>query len=181
MKNKIKKIVISFAVSLIFSQGIYAEDTPQKLEGITVTAQKTEENVQEVPISMSVFDEFEIEDLKIESVQDVASYTSNFALMDKGGGVFTPTIRGVSNSLPNSSSVSQPTSIIIDGIPISVPKEFNVALMDIERIEVLKGPQGTLYGKEAEAGVINIITQKPDNETRGKTGVEFGSDNKWFC
>jgi iron complex outermembrane receptor protein len=148
------------------------------LSEMTVTAQKREESVQEVPISMTVFDEIEIEDSKIESIQDVASYTSNFALMNKSTEVFTPTIRGVSNSLPFASSTSQPVSVIIDGIPISNSQGFNVALLDIERIEVLKGPQGTLYGKEAEAGVINIITKKPDNETRGKVGVELGEDNK---
>ena len=148
------------------------------LENLTVTAQKTEEKVQEVPISMTVFDAIAIEDSKIESVQDIASYTSNFALIDKSAGVFTPTIRGISNSLPFGSSTSQPSSVIIDGIPVSTSQGFNETLMDIERIEVLKGPQGTLYGKEAEAGVINIITKQPNNETRGKIGVELGEDNK---
>jgi len=173
-----KKIVLSVATSLILSQSIYGEDTPQELEAVTVTAQKTQENLQEVPISMSVFDEFYIEDSKIESVQDIAPYTSNFALIDKSSGVFTPTIRGISNSLPNGTLTAQSSSIIIDGIPVSVAKGFNITLMDIERIEVLKGPQGTLYGKEAEAGVINIITKQPNNETRGKIGVELGEDNK---
>ena len=146
-----------------------------KLEELTVSAQKQEENVQDVPISMTVFDEFAIEDRKIESIQDVASYTSNFSLMDKGLGVFIPSIRGISNSF---TTLSQPSSVIIDGIPVSSSTGFNVTLMDIERIEVLKGPQGTLYGKEAQAGVINVITKKPDNETRGKIGVELGEDNK---
>ena len=173
-----RKIALSFAVSLIFSQVIYAEDTPQQLDSITVTAQKTEENVQEVPISMSVFDELYIEDSKIESIQDVASHTSNFALQDKSGGIFTPTIRGISNSLPFSCAGSQSVSVIIDGIPVSSAQGYNLTLMDIERIEVLKGPQGTLYGKEAEAGVINVITKKPDNEIRGKIGVELGEDSK---
>jgi len=145
------------------------------LEEITVTAQKREESVQEVPISMTIFDEITIEDSKIESVQDIAAYTSNFALIDKASGVFSPVMRGVSNTF---SKISQPISIIIDGIPISNAQGFNEALMDIERIEVLKGPQGTLYGKEAEAGVINIITKKPDNDARGKVGVELGEDNK---
>ena len=104
------------------------------LEDITVTAQKREESVHEVPISMTVFDEIAIEDSKIESVQDIAPYTSNFALIDKSSGVFSPVIRGVSNTF---SKISQPISIIIDGIPISNAQGFNEALMDIERIEVL--------------------------------------------
>ena len=148
-----------------------------KLETMTVTAQKREENVQKVPISMTVFDEFAIEDSKIESVRDVAAYTPNFMLIDRSGGYSSPSIRGVSSNL-SGAGVSQPTSVIVDGIPISNINGFNEALMDIERIEILKGPQGTLYGKEAEAGVINVITKKPDNEARGKIGAEFGSDNK---
>ena len=171
------KIILSLSSLLILHNNIYAKDL-QRLETVTVTAQKIEENIQEVPISMTAFDEFTIEDRKIESIEDIASHTSNFALIDKSGGIFMPTIRGISNSLPFSSSSSQPTALIIDGIPISSSQGFNETLMDIKRIEVLKGPQGTLYGKEAEAGVINVITKKPDNETRGKIGLELGSDNK---
>ncbi len=167
-----RKIVLSVATSLILSQSIYAEDTPKELDSVTVTANKIEENLQEVPISMTVFDEFAIEDRKIESIQDVASYSSNFTLIDQGGGVFTPVIRGISNS------IGEASQIIIDGIPISYSQGFNMSLIDIERIEVLKGPQGTLYGNNAQAGVINIITKQPNNDTRGKIGVELGEDNK---
>jgi len=141
----------------------------ERLEDLVVTANKVEENVQEVPISITVFDEFTIEDRKIESIEDVAEYTSNFTLIDRGAGIFVPSVRGMS---------TQPVSVIIDGIPVSDHQGFNISLIDIERIEVLKGPQSTLYGKDAQAGVINVITKKPDNETRGKVGAEFGSDNK---
>jgi len=175
MEKQNSKIILSLAVSVILTNNLYAEDI-KSLDTVTVTANKIEENVQEVPISMTVFDEFTIEDRKIESIQDVASYTSNFALMDKVGGAFTPTIRGITN--PNTFSLTQPISVIINGIPISRSQGFNETLMDIERIEVLKGPQGTLYGKEAQAGVINIITKKPDNETKAKVGLELGEDNK---
>ena len=147
-----------------------------KLEEVTVTAQKREENLQKVPISMTVFDKFTIEDSKIESIQDVASYTSNFTLENRGGGVSVPSIRGIVNS--SFSRMAPSAGIIIDGIPISNSNSFNETLMDIERIEVLKGPQGTLYGKDAQAGVINIITKQPDNTTRAKIGVELGEDNK---
>jgi len=169
-----RKIALSFVASLILSQSVYANDT-KKLDTVTVTANKVEENVQEVPISMTVFDEFKIEDKKIESIEDVASYTSNFTLIDRAGGISFPSIRGISNS---NAGGSQSASIIIDGIPVSASQGFNITLMDIERIEVLKGPQGTLYGNEAQAGVINVITKKPDNETRGKVGIELGEDNK---
>ena len=177
MKKQKSKIILSLSTAVILTNNLYAKDI-NSLDTVTVTANKIKENLQEVPISMSVFDEFSIEDRKIESIQDVALHTSNFMLMDKSGGIFMPTIRGISNSLPYSSAGSQATSIVIDGIPVSSSQGYNITLMDIERIEVLKGPQGTLYGKEAEAGVINIITKKPNNEVKGKVGIEIGEDNK---
>jgi len=70
-----RTIALSFITSLILSQNLYAEDTPKSLDSVTVTANKIEENIQEVPISMSIFDEFSIADRKIESIQDVAAYT----------------------------------------------------------------------------------------------------------
>ncbi|WP_020588904.1 TonB-dependent receptor [Desulfobacter curvatus] len=176
LKKLKRKIALIAVASLILSQNIYADENPQKLDSITVTAQKTEENIQEVPISMTVFDEVTIEDKKIESIKDIAPYTSNFVLLDKGSGYSAPSIRGISNTITTLSSNNM--SVMVDGIPVSYSHGFNETLMDIERVEVLKGPQGTLYGKEAQAGVINVITKKPDNETMGKIGVELGEDNK---
>jgi len=169
-------VVLLFSTIPVMADQSHKTRMEMKLEEVTVTAQKREENVQEVPISITVFDEFAIEDRKIESIQDLASYTSNFTLENRAGGVFAPSIRGIVNS--SFSRLSASTGLLIDGIPISNRNSFNETLMDIERIEVLKGPQGTLYGKDAQAGVINIITKKPDNETRGKIGVELGEDNK---
>jgi len=170
-----KKIVCSIATSFILVNHIYAKDI-KEFGTLTVTAQKVEENIQQVPISITAFDEFTIEDRKIESVQDIAPYTSNFVLIDKMAGYFTPSIRGVSHSLGY--SLSNPVSVIIDGIPVSNANGFNETLMDIERIEILKGPQVTLYGKDAQAGAINIITKKPNNETDIKIKGDIGSDNK---
>ena len=148
----------------------------KKLETITVTAQKQEENVQEVPISITVFTETDIVDKKIESVKDIAPFTPNLTLFDNSGaGNFTTTIRGIQSS---GTSFSTSAALLIDGIPILFANGMDETLMDIERIEVLKGPQSSLYGKDTEAGAINIITRKPGNEFIGKIGAEFGSDNK---
>jgi len=176
--NKMKyknKIRLSLVSSIFLVNSIYAKDVNQ-LDTVTVTAQKVEENIQEVPISMSVFDEFSIIDRKIESIKDIAPHTSNFVLIDKAGGFFSPSVRGISSSM--GAALSSPTSIIVDGIPVSNSFGFDETLMDIERIEVLKGPQGTLYGKEAQAGVINVISKKPNNEKTLRFQGDIGSDNK---
>jgi len=170
MKNK---ITLSFVTSLILVQNIYAKDTKQ-LDTVTVTAQKTEENVQDVPIAISVFDEFTLEDKMIDSIADISKYTPGFELQDLGGTMsFLPSVRGIFSSAGTNPSVG----LFIDGVPM-MRASYEASLLDIERIEVLKGPQGTLYGKNAETGVINVITKKPDNEIKGKIIADLGSDSK---
>jgi len=147
-----------------------------QLEEVTVSAQKTEENVQDVPISISVFDELTIQDRMIETVQDIAKYTPGLEIINLGCAVKSaPAIRGLYSGYESKSSTA---GLYIDGIPVTDGTGFDETLMDIERIEVLKGPQGTLYGKNTEVGVVNIITKKPDNETKGKVLVTTGSDSK---
>jgi len=173
MKYK-NKIVLSFVTSLILSNSVYAKDTNQ-LDTLTVTAQKTEENIQDVPISMSVFDEFTLEDRNIDEVIDIAKYTPGLDIIGYSTLKYSPSIRGMFADHSNFSSVA---GLYIDGIPNTSGMGFDASLMDIERVEVLKGPQGTLYGKNTEVGVINVITKKPNNETKGKIKATIGTDDK---
>lgn len=169
------RVVFFLSISLILVNNIYAKEI-KHLDDLTVTAQKVEENMQKVPISLTVFDEFDLEDKNIKSVKDIAYYTPNLLLFDSGGfGGLAPTIRGISTD-PQLSSSS--VSIYIDGIPFSSSTANDMLLTNVQRVEVLKGPQGTLYGKNAEAGIINIITNKPNNEFKGQIGIELGQDNK---
>ncbi len=130
-----------------------------KLDTITVTANKQEENVQDVPISMTVLDGLEIEDRKIEKVTDIALATPNlsFVNMNFGGWTF-PVIRGIGSNW----TWASPITMFVDGIPVSNFSGFDETLMNIERIEVLKGPQGSLYGKDTEAGEPSILS--PDSQ-----------------
>ena len=147
-----------------------------ELDEITVTAQKQEENVQEVPMSVSVMTDLDVEDRKIESVLDIADHVPNLLIFQQeGSGNNTPIMRGI-YAPPESFLVS--TGLYIDGIPEITGVGFEDKMLDIERIEVLRGPQGTLYGKGAEVGAINIITRQPDNEFRGKLSLEGGEDEK---
>ena len=75
---------------------------------------------------------------------------------------------------PPRGSLYGPAGFYVDDVSYSIPQMRNPALFDIERIEVLKGPQGTLYGRNSESGVINIITKQPDNQLRGKVFGEYG-------
>jgi len=161
-------------------EDISQEGTPKKeyaLETMTVTAQKQEENVQEVPVSITVFDEQDIEDKKIESVWEIADFVPNLMFFDTGMSsmVSQPTMRGV--SAPGMSFTTS-IGLYVDGVPTLSSFGFEEGILDIERIEVLRGPQGTLYGKNTETGVINIITRQPDNEFRGRISAEGGEDKK---
>ena len=142
-----------------------------QIETITVTAQKQEENVQEVPISISVLNGQAIEDKGIQSVRDIADFTPNLVIFEDGmSDRKTPSMRGIHAA---TESFSTSTGLYIDGVPFLSSLGYEDGLLDIERIEVLRGPQGTVYGKNTEAGAINIITRRPDNEFRGKISTEI--------
>jgi iron complex outermembrane receptor protein len=145
---------------------------PVEIEQMTVTAQKQEENVQEVPVSITVFGEQDIEDRKIESIRELADFVPNLMIYQHGvSGINGPTMRGIT-AAPESFRVS--TGLYVDGVPVLTASGFVNEMLDIERIEVLRGPQGTIYGKGTEAGAINIITRQPDNEFRGRVSAEGG-------
>jgi len=170
-----KKITLSLFASVCLGSHIFASNTTS-LETVTVTAQKSEEDVQKVPISIDVYDELKIKDYSISSLEDIGKFTPNLMFFNTGQqGLTSPSIRGIAASV---ASYSTPVSLYVDGVPTMSSFGFADGLEDIERIEVLKGPQGTLYGKNSEAGVINIITKKPNNETRGKIFTTLGSDGK---
>lgn len=169
------KILFSLSTFLLLTNNLLANEHTT-LDDVTVTAQKSEENIQKVPISLSVFDDIALEDKSISSLEDIAKYTPNLMLYNTGQeGLIVPSIRGIS---ANVLSYSTPVGLYVDGVPNSSSFGFDDSLGDIERIEVLRGPQGTLYGKNSEAGVINIITKQPDNETKGKIFSTIANDNK---
>lgn len=170
-----RKIVLSIATSLILSQSVYAKEISKKLDHITVTAQKTEESIQDVPIAISVFDEFTLEDRNIDSLADISKYTPGLELIGQGSSdKYTPSMRGM---FADHAAGGPVAGLYVDGIPITGGAGYDETLLDIERVEVLKGPQGTLYGKNSEVGVLNIITKKPNNETKVNLGGKVGSDN----
>jgi iron complex outermembrane receptor protein len=142
-----------------------------KLETMTVTAQKREENVQDVPASISVFSDIEIEDADIRDTIDLTRLTPN-VYVRHATCENVIVIRGISGF---DGSLYSPTGFYVDDVNFPLHFMHNPHLFNIERVEVLKGPQGTLYGRNSESGVINIITKQPDNELRGKIFGEYGN------
>lgn len=143
---------------------------------ITVTAQRREEKPQDVPISLTVLTEPQIEDADITSFEKVASNTPNFNW-------FSPTdsrsfsfysVRGLSNfNFASRDSVG----FFVDDVPLDYGGTLEQDFPDLERVEILRGPQNTLYGRSAQAGVVNLITRKPTNDFEGNAALSFGSEN----
>ncbi len=139
-----------------------------ELTTMTVTAQKRTEDVRDVPISMSVFSDMYIEDAGIKNLKELTFFTPNLYSQQVVNQNML-LIRGVSS---HSVALNTPVGLFVDDISYPLTLMQNPDLMDIERIEVLKGPQGTLYGRNTESGAVNIITKQPDNNMRGKVFIE---------
>lgn len=145
------------------------------LEEILVTAQKREQGLQEAPISLSVFTETAIERLGITNVGDISNHVPNVRGTTFG---VSPTtmrfyIRGIGIS---DAQVTQdpPVGVYLDNVYLARNSALTLDVADIERIEVLRGPQGTLYGRNTTGGAINIISAKPTNELTFKQLLSAG-------
>jgi len=147
----------------------------RKIETLIVTAQKREENVQKVPVSIDVFSESRIEDTGIEDMVDLTQFTPNVYLKNTIP-ESTMIIRGVTSF---HAALYSPGGLYVDDVNFPLQYMHNAELYDIERVEVLKGPQGTLYGRNTESGVVNIVTRQPGNEFGGKISVGYGNYNSY--
>ena len=144
------------------------------LETITVEARKIEEPVQRIPFGITVIGSNEIERQRIQETRDFARITPGLNLTDVGvRSGNTVNIRGVGSFLPISSEDTS-VPVLVDGVPVPLRAADQTSL-DIERIEVLRGPQDTLFGRNAQAGAINITTADPTFEPVFELGGEVGN------
>ena len=138
-----------------------------ELNRILVTAERFEQEAEEVPASLSVFSQGTISDASIDSVQELDRYVPNLHLSSQGSPRFSVNaIRGISNTVRDD-YFSSTIGVYLDGIPLT-EAEYSRTLGDIERVEVLRGPQGTLYGRNTPAGVINLISRAPTDVVTGE-------------
>lgn len=165
---------------IFFSQTVLATDN-DKLEIIEVTAQKRVESVQKVPISLTAIKSSELNKFAITQAQDVTSLVPNFNTARSISGVQNYFIRGVGLDDFNLSSVSA-VGLYVDDIAIHNPMLSAFTLFDVARVEVLRGPQNTLYGKNTTGGAVKFITTSPryDQNKNGFTKLTLGSFNQQF-
>jgi iron complex outermembrane receptor protein len=143
---------------------VVAQDTSGVLEQIIVTAQKRQETLQEVPLSVQAFTTETIEQLNISDFDDYAKFLPNVSYQTLGPGFGSVYMRGVASGGDGNHSGSMPSvGVYLDEQPITtIQGNLDIHLYDIARIEALAGPQGTLYGASSQAGTLRIITNKPD-------------------
>lgn len=141
-----------------------ADETSGQLEEVTVTASKRSEDQQSVPISIQALSSKTLEDMNVQQFQDYAQQLTNVSFQQDKPGHANITMRGIASDSGGNPSGSLPTvGMYLDEQPITtIQGPIDVHMYDISRVEVLPGPQGTLYGASSESGTIRVITNKPD-------------------
>ena len=146
------------------------------LDEVIVTARRSEEKLLDVPLAISTFSTAQIEQRGITNLDDIAAQTPGLTFSSVIGEFLpAPVIRGIS---PVDIFGDLNTAVFIDGVYVSGREGINFSQLDLERIEVVKGPQSALYGRNAFSGAINYVTAKPTDEFKAKTQVTFGNDGK---
>ena len=175
MKQVVSKLALSAAVAAT-SIGTWAAE----LEEVLVTAQKRTESLQDVPISVTAISGEQIQDASIRGLGDLGAYVPNFSVTENAVNTII-TMRGI--SVGAQQSFEQSVGMFVDGVHYGKSRQARLGLFDLEQVEVLRGPQGTLFGKNTLAGAINVRTAAPKvgEGLSGRVAASFESDNgKYF-
>ncbi len=165
-----RALALAIAAATLGAPPVFAQSS---LEEIVVTARKRSENLQEVPIAVTAFTERQIEQAGIARQSDYLSMMPNVTLVNTANiGDTQVSIRGVVSTRDAESTFAY----VVDGVLSTNPNSFNEELLDVQQIEVLKGPQGALYGRNATAGAILVTTKEPGEEFEGKVKVGAGNN-----
>ena len=186
ISKKIVEIITAGLTLSALSLNVAAEDEIPKaaqkesfrIEELIVTAQRREQSIQDVPISISVFSGDKLAEMKVDRFEDLVLQEPSLTL--KAG--MSPNalqfgMRGFS-SLILGQGIQPAVSLVVDGVPLAMDSEFVMEFADIERIEILKGPQGTLFGGNAVGGLINLVRKRPEEEHTARAEFDVSSDGE---
>ena len=169
-------------LSVAINTGLRAEDAPAadddgvKLEEILVTARKRSENLMDVPDSITALSSSTIERANITEARDIVNRVPNVSIVES----LSPTstyliVRGIATTRNTEPAVA----VVVDGVQVGSASEISQSFYDVEQIEMLKGPQGALYGRNAIGGALIITSKKPTSDFTGKLSAGIG-DNGWY-
>lgn len=165
-------LALPFATSVRAEQGMV-------LEEIVVTARKRSEDLQDTPVSVTALTSTLISDARLVHVRDIENLTPNLNFLvssDGSGSTLQAFIRGV-GQFDFAVTTDPGVGVYVDGVYLARTIGANVAFSDVERVEVLRGPQGTLFGKNTIGGAINVVTRAPTGDTGYSGEITFGEDS----
>ena len=159
-------------------EAVRGEDgrSERRVEEIVVTAQKREQAIEDVPISMSVIDDELIAEQGLTDMHEAMLFVPNVKI-DVAGMIASARIRGFTFHY-NNKGFEPPAGFALDGVVYTRFGYLQSALLDVERIEILRGPQGTTFGKNTTAGLIDVITKNPTDEFAGSVSVQLGERDR---
>ncbi len=157
-----------------------AQDQDDGIGAIVVTAQKRSENVQDVPIAISAVGSQYLESRGVDSIDKLGTIAPNVKI-ERAPGSKTISQIAIRGSVTINPAITWEPAVglYLDGVYIAKAQGSIFDVADLERVEVLRGPQGTLYGRNALAGAVNLVTKKPSGEAGGSAEVTYGSFNEW--
>jgi len=178
-----KKTSLAIVVALALSSNasIAAEDTEQEKarrngpDEILVITQHREQNIQDIPITMTAMGEEYLKKSDIFDAATIAQHVPGVAYSEFAPGQAMISIRGIM-SADDGAGLENSTAVFLDGVYIGRGASINFDMFDLERIEVIRGPQGTLFGRNAIGGAFNVVTSKPTDHFTAKVGLTAGNE-----
>ena len=165
------------AVAALLAGDLALAQDDGQLEEIVVTARKRTENLQDVPLSITAISGVDLERASVYALDDLAEITPGLTYQNIGA-FNTPTIRGLSQT--SQIGLQGNVGVFIDGVFLNNRSSLEFGVLDLERIEVVKGPQGALYGRNTFAGAINYVTRSPStDDIGGRVSAEIGNEGRW--
>ena len=178
--------MLAFAASTLAATPVQAQDAPAGtnataggLEEIVVTATRREERLQDVPVAVTALTSQALEQRQIVDVQGLQNATPTLNMTTQGDrSSMALSLRGQSTN-DNVSSIDPAVGVYLDGVYIARTTGGNLNFIDVERVEVLRGPQGTLFGRNTIGGAVNITTKRPTDVFEGSIAAGYGNYNAW--
>lgn len=167
-------VTLLLSTSTAFAQNQDPAAADGTIPEIVVTSQRTEQAIDRVPIAVTAFDSGALDRFQIETFNDLQFNTPNVSFAKTNFTTSNFQIRGIGETLVAASS-DQGVGIHINDVPLNSPRLFETEYFDVERIEILRGPQGTLFGRNSTGGAVNMITKRPGEEFEVLGEFEYGN------
>ena len=167
--------------AVLLASGLVSGTAFAQLEEVVVTAQKRVESLQDTPLSIVAFSESTLENQGISSLSDLSLQAPSLQFYDFPTSTSNVSLflRGFGNTDSQTLTIDNPVGVYIDGVYIARTSGATINVLDLERVEILRGPQGTLFGRNSSAGAISFISKKPDAEFKGKVTAGAGDFGSW--